>query len=160
MKEQFLPVFIKELSTIYMVSDKGTVKSLPRVITKKNGMIQTVKERILKTYDVKGYKVVDMFNSNKKYRVYLHVLVAYSHMPKVAGKPEVNHRDGNKHNNVLTNLEFMSRSENVKHSYRIKGNYGERMKHSRIIQNIEPNIALTEEDLCSEVYIDKIQLYV
>jgi hypothetical protein len=47
---------------------------------------------------------------------YVHRLVAQTYLPNPENKLEVNHIDGNKKNNMLCNLDWMTRSENMKHA--------------------------------------------
>lgn len=54
----------------------------------------------------------------KNYRV--HILVALAFIPNPKEKKEVNHKDGDKHNNNCENLEWSTRSENMKHAYKNK----------------------------------------
>lgn len=60
-----------------------------------------------------GYHTVHL--DKKFYRV--HRIVAETYIPNPENKLEVNHMDGNKQNNMLCNLEWMTRSENIQHSY-------------------------------------------
>ena len=48
----------------------------------------------------------------------LHRLVVEAFVPKVRGKKECNHKNGNKLNNRVENLEWSTRSENIRHAYR------------------------------------------
>lgn len=63
-----------------------------------------------------------------------HIAVAHAFLgPRPEGK-EVNHIDGNKSNNHFSNLEYVTHSENIKHSYDVlgrKGNTGKRRPHSK-----------------------------
>lgn len=51
----------------------------------------------------------------------MHRLVAKHFLECFDKKLEVNHKDGNKENNNIKNLEMVTRSENLKHSYRVLG---------------------------------------
>ena len=50
---------------------------------------------------------------------FIHRIVARAWIPNPDNKPQVNHKDGDKTNNAVYNLEWMNNSENVKHSYDI-----------------------------------------
>lgn len=99
---------IVECNGEYLVSNHGRVKSL------KYG-----KERILKPFlFVNGYLGVDIRYSNKKRKIHkIHRLVAFSFIPNPENKGDVNHKDGNKRNNHILNLEWMTRSENIQHAW-------------------------------------------
>ena len=62
-----------------------------------------------------GYKAISINTANEKY---VHRLVALHFLNNIDSKPQVNHIDGNKHNNHYTNLEWVTGSENVKHYYK------------------------------------------
>ena len=54
---------------------------------------------------------------NRK-NVSVHRLVAEAFIPNIDNLPHVNHKDGDNNNNRIDNLEWCSRSENVKHAYK------------------------------------------
>ena len=70
----------------------------------------------------KGYFQVCLTVDGKKRTVKVHRIVAETFIPNPAGKPQVNHIDGNKRNNCVENLEWCTNSENQIHSYRVIGN--------------------------------------
>lgn len=68
----------------------------------------------------KGYLRVDLINENgmrKHYKV--HRLVAKAFIKNPDNKPQVNHIDGNKHNNSISNLEWVTDEENKLHQKRL-----------------------------------------
>lgn len=74
--------------------------------------------RILKqTYDNNGRGYCRIRINHHRY--YPYRLVAQTFIPNPENKPEVNHKDGNKSNNRVDNLEWATRSENQKHAYKL-----------------------------------------
>ena len=63
-----------------------------------------------------GYYLVTLSNQGKKSNKYIHRLLATHFIPNPLNKPQVNHIDGNKQNNVLSNLEWATSQENSKHA--------------------------------------------
>jgi hypothetical protein len=63
-----------------------------------------------------GYFQVHLWNDGKRFKRYIHRLVAEAFVRNTNGKPHVNHIDGNRQNNSSDNLEWCTRSENVNHS--------------------------------------------
>ena len=103
----------------YIVSNDGEVRSL----FCGHGTRWKCGEKVLKQRaDWKGYLKVGVRENGKLKIVFVHRLVALAFLPKVKGKNMVNHKDGNKQNNSVENLEWCNNSENQKHSYRVLGN--------------------------------------
>lgn len=64
-----------------------------------------------------GYLFVAIAENGKLINVLQHRLLAESFIPNPENKKEVNHINGNKHDNCLSNLEWCTHSENIKHAY-------------------------------------------
>lgn len=111
MKEIFKE--IEGYENLYQISDQGTVKAL--------GNDRTRKDRILKpAKDKKGYLVVGLSKQGKLKTHRVHRLVAQAFIPNPQNLEQVNHKDEDKTNNQLTNLEWCTRLYN--------NNYGTRNK--------------------------------
>lgn len=73
--------------------------------------------RILKPqHDNKGYQRISVTLDRERQRYKVHREVAVAFLPRVAGKTQVNHIDGNKDNNAANNLEWVTNSENAHHA--------------------------------------------
>lgn len=95
----------------YEVSNLGRVRRIKSSAGAKAG-------RILKGYlDSIGYLGVTLSINGKVRGFFIHRLVAMTFIPNPENKREVNHKDGNKTNNSVSNLEWATRSENVMHAY-------------------------------------------
>jgi hypothetical protein len=115
-------------------------------------------KRFLKPYSVRGYLAVDL--GGKLRGKYIHRLVAEHFIENPEKKKEVNHIDGNKHNNNVKNLEWVTPSENTKHYVSVLGGRKkyEDMKIKRLIKNgltpisIKGNKVLLTCDRCKREY--------
>lgn len=97
---------IAECNGQYYISDHGQVKSY------KFG-----REVILKpTLQGKGYLKVEVYVNGKRKMHKIHRLVAKAFIENTENKPEVNHKDCNKSNNHIQNLEWATAKENMKHA--------------------------------------------
>lgn len=116
---------VKGFEGLYEVSSFGRVRSLDRtrVVGTKNGgkTKRSIKGAILSQYiGNTGYKEIGLYSGPNTSKVHLiHRLVAEAFIPNPNNYRTVNHKDGNKLNNQVENLEWMSDSDNIKHSYRI-----------------------------------------
>jgi len=107
----------------YQVSDCGRVRSLDRLVRTRGQGMRLVPGNTLSLFmDKYGYMAVKLWKSNRGTGVRVHrlVLESFGNIGKQCGHSlECNHKDGNKSNNTVDNLEWVSNSENKKHSYRI-----------------------------------------
>lgn len=110
--EQFLT--IKDFPD-YMIGDCGTVISTKR--GKK--LVMTLKE----TTD--GYLTIGIRTNNKKYYKSVHRLVAVEFIENPQNKEQVNHKDGNRKNNSVENLEWVTLKENIQHCFHVLGRKGQ-----------------------------------
>ncbi len=106
---------ISDYEGLYQVSNLGRIKALPRDRRNQHGSWVSP-EKILSPGDSNGYPVVSL-TKNKIVRGFLvHRVVAIHFIYNSADKREVNHIDGNKRNNILSNLEWCTPVENAKHA--------------------------------------------
>ncbi len=86
-------------------------------ITKEWVIINTETGLIMKSRIVNGYKVITLTILKKRKTYYIHRLLAFAYIPNPDNKPHINHKDKNRLNNDLDNLEWVTQSENNKHSW-------------------------------------------
>lgn len=103
----------------YMVSTLGRVKSLSQKVGGPYGSTRSIPGQILKTpVRGAGYPCVCI----RKKNLLVHRLIAFAFLgAPAAPDDEVNHKNGIKAESVLSNLEWLTASENQKHSYKELG---------------------------------------
>lgn len=110
---------IPDWENVYEVSNMGRVKSLPRIVYRKDGRTRRTKERILVPWTTgPGYPQVALKNNSKASRHYVHELVMLAFVgPRPQGS-DILHHDDCKTNNALSNLRYGTRTENLHDSVR------------------------------------------
>lgn len=111
---------IAEYEGKYQISNYGRVRSLSRLVRKLHGL-RNLCGRIL-TPTRSGFYMAIMFGDRRKQLV--HRLVARAFIPNPQLKPCVNHINGDKYNNHISNLEWVTYSENEIHSYKVLNKQG------------------------------------
>jgi hypothetical protein len=98
-------VEIKGYEGLYGITELGEIISLKRGVPLKAGMNKRVE-----------YQQVSLWKNNKGKTLYVHRLVAEHFIQNPDNKPEVNHIDGDRQNNKVENLEWVTSSENSFHA--------------------------------------------
>lgn len=100
----------------YQVSNLGRVKSVCR----RNSLGRLIPEKIKVAHlNTSGYKQVNIWINRKGNNKFIHRLVAQAFIPNPHNWPEVNHKNGDKLDNNINNLEWSTRKANLAHARRI-----------------------------------------
>ena len=130
---------------LYEVSNLGNVRS----INWRNTGV--VKNLYLKTHN-KGYLQVELAKDGIKKSFVVHRLVATAFLPNPLAYPEVNHKDENKKNNVVENLEWCSRSYNVLYSISSRKS----VKHREYCSRNSKNSSLKVQQIAKDGTVIKV----
>lgn len=104
-------IFINGEETHYRIRSNGVVIS-----TEYQGKKRKIPHEMIGGVDNDGYRLVTLTHNHIKYTRKIHRLVAEYFIPNPFKKPEVNHKDGNKFNNDISNLEWVYSWENAEHA--------------------------------------------
>lgn len=105
---------------LYQASSEGQIKALEkrRYSGRNHTTCRIYPERILKgSVSPRGYNICTLCKDGKVTSYTLHSLIAQTFIPNPENKPEVNHIDGNKLNNCVNNLEWVTYYDNRKHAF-------------------------------------------
>ena len=149
--EIWKPLIYEELdyTGIYEVSNKGRLKKFFHI--KKDGTAIPIEEkeqivntsikswdlgRMIKHTIIPDYVSVRLYHFDKNKNVPLHRLIATTFIANPEDKPQVNHKNGNKANNNVYNLEWVTPQENVKHAYEFGLNGSNEKEKKKIKKDI------------------------
>lgn len=137
---------------IYQVSNLGRVKSLERIVIDKKGSKKIVSEAIKSQHDNgNGYMFVGLWKDNKSYNIYVHRLVAIAFIPNPEFKETVNHKDFNRSNNNIDNLEWATYSEQEKHKRINHGNGWTEKSKEKMSNSMSGNINGSKKVTCEGI---------
>ncbi len=98
----------------YFVSDTGLVRSEQRTTIRSNGRPHTTQEKILKGWkDSHGYNQVGLYNQGKKFPKMVYRLVYEAHVIPLKFGEDIDHMDGSKTNDHISNLQALSRYDHA-----------------------------------------------
>jgi hypothetical protein len=123
---------IRGYETLYEITESGQIRSWSFGTTRRRSKPRALKWRI----NPYGYATVALADGPRPvWNVSVHRLVALTFLPNPNNLAQVNHKDSNKLNNHVSNLEWVSQADNLKHSWRVGTHVsprGERAHHAKL----------------------------
>jgi hypothetical protein len=138
MEEVWRAIKVPGFEDAYQVSNLGRVKSNKRYIQHKHKLEIREEHLMALCNDKDGYKILVLKHNNKKKQYKVHRLVAEAFIPNPNNYIEINHKDENKANNNVNNLEWCSHLHNIKYGTRGK-RAGEKTKRPIIQYDLDGN---------------------
>lgn len=121
----------------YQISSCGRIKSLDRKVKHLKGGYAIKKGKILKQcYDKDGYLLVVLYKNNKKRTRRVHRLVAMAFIPNPNNYPQINHRDEDKTNNTVQNLEWCDAKYNNAYGTRTERIFKQTKRNEHAAQSL------------------------
>lgn len=134
--EMWRPVPIAQYACVYSVSSMGRVR---RELPARGSRVGQIRKLLM---GKRGYVTVSLSCKGHSSTHLVHRLVATAFIGNPHNKPEVNHKDGDRWNNAVCNLEWVTRLENARHSFQELGRQGTSLKGE-----VNPNAVLTDKSV-------------
>jgi len=100
---------------MYMHVIEKLIEKSPDYTIDNFGVVRNTFGKSIIPAQMDGYKMIWLITDGKSKKFRVHRLVAEAFIPNPDNKPEVNHIDGNRTNNTVTNLEWVTSKENTDH---------------------------------------------
>lgn len=133
------PASVKGFEGLYEVDESGNVYSL----LKDRKLLHPTKHN-----GKQPYYYVTLRKDGKSHKRFVHRLVAEAFLPNPNNLPQVNHMDGNPHNNSVNNLEWINNRDNTKHAY------AHCLRKKRVIWLFDGESYHTLRSICEELNLD------
>jgi hypothetical protein len=98
------------------LDDFVKIEDYPNYMISPKGQVYNSKLKTLMNASDEGYERLSLRNENGRFKINVHRLVAKTFIPNPDDLPVVNHIDGNKTNNDVSNLEWVSSQQNSQHA--------------------------------------------
>ena len=134
---------VKGYEDYYEISNLGEIRSVERYVELATHKYFKKQKTLTQFNDGRGYKHVKLYDGKANPKSFtVHKLVALTFIENPNNYIEINHIDHNKQNNSVENLEWTSRSENIRHSYLMRdpktykgsGNKNSKLTEEQVIQ--------------------------
>ena len=122
----------------YQASNMGKIRSKTRKTQFGRGWRIYESQIMTPQEDKDGYYKVALAKDGRKKRFFVHRLVAMTFLGIDSERTVVNHKDGNKQNNNLSNLEWVTPSENTLHAFRTGLKKPHNGGTNKIVEKIDP----------------------
>ena len=136
---------------LYQISNFGRVKSKKKIISKH--------------ITSSGYYRITLYNYGNKKHLKIHRLVAQAFILNPENKPQINHIDGDKLNNHVSNLEWCTAKENINHSFKIglinqcgENNNANKLTNKEILEIRDLSGILTQTKIAEKYNITQAQV--
>ena len=130
---------VKGYEGLYQVSNLGRIKGMKKTIGRTKKMLRNEK-MLRQSLKRTGYLAIALRNNiGERKDVLVHRLVIMAFIPNIENKPQTNHKNGIKTINMVENLEWATRSENMTHAYKnglmVKTVRGEMCSYAKLNNN-------------------------